>query len=53
VQDKPILFICNDSWLALDYAKQLAKRSAKLYSLRYQVPLVYVGSYDYALLHGS
>jgi apolipoprotein N-acyltransferase len=30
VQDKPILFICNDSWLALDYAKQLAKRSAKL-----------------------
>lgn len=50
VQDKPILFICNDSWLALDYAKQLAKRSARLYSLRYQLPIVYVGSYDWEVI---
>ncbi len=42
----PILFICNDSWFALDYARNLAKRSARLYSLQYHVTIVYVGWYD-------
>ncbi|MDP3788499.1 MAG: hypothetical protein Q8Q60_04280 [Candidatus Chromulinivorax sp.] len=51
VNNKPILFICNDSWLALDYARNLAKRSAKLYSLQYQVPIVYVGSYDCQIIN--
>ncbi len=46
----PILFICNDSWLALDYARDLAKRSARLYSLQYRVPIVYVGWYDAEVL---
>lgn len=46
VRDRPIVFICNDSWIGLPYARDLAKRSAQLYSLRYQVPILYVGSYD-------
>lgn len=51
VNNKPILFICNDSWLALDYAKDLAKRSAMLYSMQHNVPIVYVGSYDWDIIN--
>jgi len=43
-QDAPILFICNDSWFCLDYAKELAMRCVKLYSMRYSVPVIFVGS---------
>lgn len=46
----PMLFICNDSWLALDYARDLAKRSVKLYSMQHNVPIVYVGSYDWGII---
>lgn len=45
-QGSPVLFICNDAWLGLSYAQELAKRSAKLYSLRYQVTVLYVGSQE-------
>ncbi|MBP6869750.1 hypothetical protein KBC04_02625 [Candidatus Babeliales bacterium] len=50
VDNRPILFICNDSWLSLDYAKQLAQRSAQLYGLRHNCAILYVGSYDMKLL---
>ena len=50
VKDVPILFICNDSWLSLDYAKQLAKRSSRLYGLRHRLPIVYVGAYDWEII---
>ncbi len=50
IQDKPFLFICDDSWFYLDYAKELAKRSAKLYGLRHRQPVIYVGSYDYEIM---
>jgi len=46
----PILFVCNDSWFRLDFAKDLAKRTARLYSLRYKVSIVYVGSYDMEII---
>ena len=50
VADKPVLFICNDSWLSLHYAKELAKRHAKLQSLLNQVPIVYVGANDWEIM---
>ncbi|MGZ6250793.1 MAG: hypothetical protein ACXWL2_02090 [Candidatus Chromulinivorax sp.] len=40
---KPILFVCNDSWLYFDYMKNLAKYYVQLYGWRYKVPIVYVG----------
>jgi hypothetical protein len=49
-QSDPILFICNDAWLGLDYAKDLAKRSAQLYNLLHQVLIVYVGSYGMEII---
>lgn len=45
--DKPLIFICNDSWLSLDYAQQLAFRFVKLYSLYHRLSVFYVGSYGY------
>lgn len=50
VKNRSVLFICNDSWLPLHYARDLAKRCAKLYSLRYQVPVLFVGWYDCGFL---
>ena len=44
VHDRPILFVCHDGWFNMRYAQDLAYRCAKLYSLRYQVPIIYVGS---------
>ena len=50
VRGVPILFVCNDSWLSLDYAQQLGKRSARLCSLQYRLPIVYVGAYDWEII---
>lgn len=46
VKDSPILLICHDGWFSMRYARDLAYRCARLYSLRYQVPIVYVGSHE-------
>ena len=41
-----VLFICNDSWLICDYAKELALRSTQVYSLVHQVGIIYVSHDD-------
>ncbi len=38
-----IIFICNDSWFMYNYAKDLAFRLAKIYSIMYTIEIVYVG----------
>ena len=48
--DKPILFVCNDSWFGLSYARQLAKNAATLCAIKHGVPIVYVGSFDWGVL---
>jgi len=45
-QDKPILFVCNDAWLGLGYACQLAKNAVRLCAMKHGVPIIYVGSVD-------
>jgi apolipoprotein N-acyltransferase len=46
----PIIFVCNDRWLGCEYARNLAKKFAWLYYFRYQIPIVYVGGYDYEVI---
>lgn len=45
IESRPILFICNDSWLSLDYACNLAQRLAILYALSSDCAMIYVSSY--------
>jgi len=50
VDSRPIIFICNDDWLGLGYARELALRSASLYSLRFGVSIIYVGSRNCSII---
>ena len=50
IKDRPILLVCHDGWFSMRYARDLACRCAKLYSLRYQVPIVYIGSYEMQII---
>ncbi len=43
MSNKPILFLCNDSWFGCGYARTLAVRCAQLYSLEHTMAIVYVG----------
>ena len=49
--DSPILFVCNDSWFGLDYARVLAKNAIRLCAMKHGVPIIYVGSFDWEILN--
>ena len=48
--DAPILFVCNDDWFGLGYARVLAKNAARLCAMKHGVPIMYVGSFDWDVL---
>jgi len=46
----PIIFVCHDAWFDCAYAHQLGRNAVQLCAMRYGVPIIYVGSYDWDII---
>jgi apolipoprotein N-acyltransferase len=48
---KPIIFLCYDAWFSCDYLQKLVYYDVQLYSIQYQVPIIYIGHAGCAIFY--